>query len=387
VTSKKDGSKAAERQIIEQAFSRKPRNYVVCLKINLVLHASTIKQVLAAHDDGRFFSLEENSPVIHLYGQAGKLLDTFGIPKRPFSEQKVFVVQLAYDAASDTLGYLSTDRNIYFCDALRKKSLLHTEDSYTSPCNGIWFLPACSLWVTSTVDHFLTVCQVDRRSKQFLRVVFADQTLITFKAHSDAITCCIELTASKLLCSSSLDGYIRVWSPTSYLLMAELSEIDAKSSAVSTHINAVLGLDYNPDFGGNLISTGYSHHVNVWSPDSSLSKSFVGRLEGHSGVVVCCRMLQRSPNCISADEHSNIKIWDLRSMMAIQTIRNERAASLNVSTIEVLHRLDRFVLGGKSIRVFRNETTRSQIEAAEEEAVPLSVGFNSYFTTMYVVTP
>lgn len=201
------------------------------------------------------------------------------------------------------------------------------------------------------------------------------------------ITCCIELTASRYFCSCSFDGYIRVWSPLNYFLMAELSEIDAKSTAVSKNINAVLGLDYNPEFGGNLVSTGYSHHINVWSPDSSLSKSFVGRLEGHSGVVICCRMLLKSPNCISADEHSNIKIWDLRSMMAIQTIRNERAASLNVTTIEILHKLDRFILGGKSIQIFRNETTRSQIEAVEEEAVPLSVGFNSYFTTMYVVTP
>ena len=105
---------------------------MACLKINLVLHASVIKQVLAAHDDGRFFSLEENSPVIHLYGQTGKLLDTFRIPRKPFSEHKVCVVQAAYDPAADVLGYLSTDRSLYFFEALRKQSLLLAEDTFAS---------------------------------------------------------------------------------------------------------------------------------------------------------------------------------------------------------------------------------------------------------------
>ena len=104
-------------------------------------------------------------------------------------------------------------------------------------------------------------------------------------------------------------------------------------------------------------------------------------------MVVCCKVFPKSPHCISADEHCNIKIWDLRNMMAIQSIRSERAMTFQITTIEILPKIDRFVLGGKSIQVFRNETTKSQIEAREDEYSPLQVNFNPYFTTMSVLTP
>ena len=100
-------------------------------------------------------------------------------------------------------------------------------------------------------------------------------------------------------------------------MVTEFNDIDQIVSEISKNINAVRTMDYNPFFGGYLVTTGYSNYINVWSPDSSLSKSYVGRLEGHSAIVINCKIFQKLPNCISIDEKNHIRIWDLRNLMPI----------------------------------------------------------------------
>jgi len=126
-----------------------------------------------------------------------------------------------------------------------------------------------------------------------------------------------------MFATSSLDGTIRIWSNDNFVLTAEFTDVDQKKSEKNSNINGVRVIDYTPELGGCLVSTGYSSYVNVWSPGSSLSKSYVGRLEGHSAIVVCCKFFPLSYRCLSVDETGNMKIWDLRNLIAIQTIRND----------------------------------------------------------------
>ena len=76
----------------------------------------------------------------------------------------------------------------------------------------------------------------------------------------------------------------------------------------------VRGMTYEYEYGGNLITFGFEHYLNVWCPEVSLTRSFVGRLEGHSSIIVACKFIPLSPNVISIDDKSNIRIWDIRIM-------------------------------------------------------------------------
>ena len=103
--------------------------------------------------------------------------------------------------------------------------------------------------------------------------------------------------------------------------MTELRDIDAGASAKNDRVLGITSMDYSRYYGGFLLTTAYTQYINVWSPDASLSKSFSGRLEGHSGIVSSCRIFHRSSQCISLDQLGDIKIWDLRNFICIQSIR------------------------------------------------------------------
>ena len=82
-------------------------------------------------------------------------------------------------------------------------------------------------------------------------------------------------------------------------------------------------MTYSYEYGGNLLSFGFETHINVWCPEASLTRSYIGKLDGHSCAVVCCKFIPGAPNCVSVDEKSNIRIWDIRTMSTIQMISAE----------------------------------------------------------------
>ena len=69
---------------------------------------------------------------------------------------------------------------------------------------------------------------------------------------------------------------------------------------------------YTTEAGGLLITCGYTRYVNVWSPDASLSKAYIGRLEGHQGIIVVCKMFSKSTSAASIDDRLTIKLWDVK---------------------------------------------------------------------------
>lgn len=53
----------------------------------------------------------------------------------------------------------------------------------------------------------------------------------------------------------------------------------------------VKGLSYNQDYGSNLISYGFETFINVYCPEVSITRAYIGRLEGHSSLVVTCKFI------------------------------------------------------------------------------------------------
>lgn len=86
------------------------------------------------------------------------------------------------------------------------------------------------------------------------------------------ITDICELFSPRLLATCSLDGKIKLWELT-----------DDKQTVLKTalkdpgnSIRGIRGLSYMYDYGSNLLSFGFENHINVWCPELSLKRPFIG---------------------------------------------------------------------------------------------------------------
>lgn len=129
-------------------------------------------------------------------------------------------------------------------------------------------------------------------------------------AHLKQITELVELYSPRLVASSSLDGKIKLWEIADRSLMTELKSPNSNNRGIR-------GLTYNYEYGSNLLSYGFDMHINVWCPEVSITRAFIGKLEGHSSLIVMCKFIIGSPNCISVDDRTNIRIWDIRTMSTV----------------------------------------------------------------------
>ena len=237
-------------------------------------------------------------------------------PKKSKFETEGIFVDFAYNPRKKVVGVISSNKRIIFWETNYAKRLLHSHEAKRN-LDGIWYIASTDEWILATHDFFLEIWKLDFHTNSVFNIERS------FKAHDCLITDCIEITNSNLLASSSLDGKIKIWDLEDYSLLTELTDVTMKKKAFQNGRNGVRALSYTHESGGNMLSIGYHSYINVWSPDSSLSKSFVGRLEGHSGIVVCCKALAGTPYCISVDDKHSIRVWDLRSFLTIQMIRDE----------------------------------------------------------------
>ena len=171
---------------------------------------------------------------------------------------------------------------------------------------GIWYLENHKVWIAAGADYALRTYSYggDTRSAIYDKALLA--------SHVKNITDVAEIVVPKLVATSSLDGLIKLWDLADRYVLAEVK--DASTS------RGIRGLTYSYDYGGNLLSYGFENHINVWCPEVSTSRPFVGKLEGHSSTIVSCKFVPGSPNCISFDEKGNLRIWDIRAMTTIQVI-------------------------------------------------------------------
>lgn len=82
-------------------------------------------------------------------------------------------------------------------------------------------------------------------------------------------------------------------------------------------MRGIRGLTYSSYYGSNLLSFGFDTYINVWCPEVSITRAFIGKLEGHSSLVVQCKFIPLTPNVITVDDKCNIRIWDIRGMNTI----------------------------------------------------------------------
>ncbi len=99
-----------------------------------------------------------------------RLLGQVETRKMSVYEQKGAIHDFAYDSANNILGFVTTDRKMYFYEGTGRMNLLHIAEKFKKFFNGLWYLPIKDLWIASSNDYFITVLRVRKQGLIFLSV-------------------------------------------------------------------------------------------------------------------------------------------------------------------------------------------------------------------------
>ncbi len=182
---------------------------------------------------------------------------------------------------------------------------------------GIWYLEQHGKWLTAGADYNLRTWTWSTHDESITETGF--HTPLN-QEHTKQINEIIEITVPKMIASCSLDGKIKLWEIAEKTFLSDLKD----PSPHSRHLRGIRGATYSYEYGGNLLTFGFENYINVWCPEISKTRSFIGKLEGHSSIIVSCKFIPFSPNVISIDDKTNIRIWDIRTLSTIQVLASEQ---------------------------------------------------------------
>lgn len=238
--------------------------------------------------------------------------------------------------------------------------------SSTFPISSLFYLKQYKILVLNCREKFLSFHKFKRKVDEFElnKIGFLeekDKDDPNEGTHSDVIRCVEEIWKSGFIVTGGLDGRIKAWDARNYCsfvnkkksfkkvdfdYICDLAETDyqdhkftkkAKKSSDAKNMNpqvnmvmsAAIGegkkgvkmFCYSHVLGGVLLSLGFERHITVWSPDTSLSKAYIGKLQGHNSIVQDMKFIPGTLICISVDQKFSFRIWDVRKLEVIQSIK------------------------------------------------------------------
>ena len=256
----------------------------------------------------------------------------------------------------------------------------------------IWYLPNHKMWLSSG-------CKLDKYSYFTLNELDIDIKIKNQKfeykvnkghpyrrsfcdkfAHKGEIMDVIEIAKPKMILTACMDGKIR---------LIDVGDRDLVK-VWNQHTLGVRSLDYNPliDNVGYILSVGFEYFINVYCTDLSIDEAFKGKLEGHSAPVVSCKFLSESYMAVSVDEEGNVRIWDTKSRLCLQTIESPKKNFL-ISGILSLSKYNKFVVYGNKIIYYDakyREEDHVQSNDVIDENYPIKVDFNKYYQQFFITT-
>ena len=256
----------------------------------------------------------------------------------------------------------------------------------------IWYLPEHDIWVCSGTKlekfSYFTLNQLDIdikfKTKKFEYKInkshpyskhFCDKI-----PHKGEILDVIEISKPKMIVTACMDGKIR---------LIDVSDRDVVK-VWSQHTLGVRSLDYNPliDNAGYVLSVGFEYYINVYCTDLSIDEAFKGKLDGHSAPVISCKFLSQSYMAVSVDEEGNVRIWDTRAKLCLQTIESPKKNFL-ISGILGLPKYNKFVVYGNKIMYYDAKYKEEDHIVSDEnvdENYPIKVEFNKYYQQFFVTS-
>ena len=287
---------------------------------------------------------------------------------------------------------LSDKRILFFYFASAERIELICEIQLPVLEKRIWYLPNHKMWLTSG-------CKLDKYSYFTLNELEIEIKIKNQKfehkvskshpyrrsfcekfPHRGEIMDVIEIAKPKMIVTASMDGKIR---------LIDVGDRDLVK-VWNQHTLGVRSLDYNPliDNVGYVLSVGFEYFINIYCTDLSIDEAFKGKLEGHSAPVVSCKFLSESYMAVSVDEEGNVRIWDTKSRLCLQTIETPKKNFL-ISGILSLSKYNKFVVYGNKIMYYDakyREEDHVQSNDVVDENYPIKVEFNKYYQQFFIST-
>ena len=155
---------------MEQISNGKTKKYQMSEVSDTTTHPNLIKRIEPAQQSQCFFMMEENSSAIKLYNKNLEVIGKVETRKLSVFEQKGSIQDFAYDPINDIIGFVTTDKKMYFYEGSGRMNLLHIAEKFKKSYNGIWHLPKRNLWAVSSVDNYLIIWRVHKTGLIFLAV-------------------------------------------------------------------------------------------------------------------------------------------------------------------------------------------------------------------------
>ena len=196
--------------------------------------------------------------------------------------------------------------------------------------------------------------------------------------HKNMIKDVVEIKHPFGIVSCSLDSDIYIWDIEGGIVY----ELERH------HKKGVISIDYLPEFNGNIISVGFENYINVWMPEVSVVKSFIGKLEGHNSSVISAKFVQKTPYCVSIDHKLIIRVWDIRNFMCVQVLGIE-AEKVLCNGLVMFGSRKKFALYGKRFIFFDtigNKNILTSNVNPLHENYPIYADFNNYYHNITVIT-
>ena len=135
--------------------SGKSRKYMLDDNVEPAAFPNSIRKIEASGRDDGFFLLEENSSSVKLFDKNVKQVGQVETRKMSVYEQRGAIYDFAYDSANDIIGFVTTDKKMYFYEGSDRMNLIHIAEKFKKNFTGLWHLPNRNLWVASSSDHFV----------------------------------------------------------------------------------------------------------------------------------------------------------------------------------------------------------------------------------------
>ena len=256
----------------------------------------------------------------------------------------------------------------------------------------IWYLPNHKIWVSSG-------CKLDKYSYFTLNELDIDIKIRNQKfeykvnkghpyrrsycdkfPHKGEIMDVIEIAKPKMIVTACMDGKIR---------LIDVGDRDIVK-VWNQHTLGVRSLNYNPliDNVGYVLSVGFEYFINVYCTDLSIDEAFKGKLEGHTAPVVSCKFLSESYMAVSVDEVGNVRIWDTKAKLCLQTIETPKK-NFMISGLLTLPKYNKFIIYGNKVMYYDakyREEDHILSNDVLEENYPIKVEFNKYYQQFFIST-
>lgn len=243
-------------------------------------------------------------------------------------------------------------------ESLRTLSVTNTTSSskleYTTniTLKGHWSAVRSVSWLAGRFDGLICSASTDKTMRVWLkrsRECIAYQSEVIIRGHSLAVSCVLQLRDDRI-CTSSLDGLIKIWDPDKNWTDGQC---DKTMRGHSKGVNVIILLS-----GRNQLCSGSEDStLMIWSLSTYKSMQV---LKGHDGPVLAVIELRSGKLCSTSADHTMI-IWTKEKLTADAGANTSGGYANNVA----------------SNRINLNAISRSSVVAVPAVAAQSSPGGNA----------